>query len=267
LSKMNSASDALPVDLPPEFSGLFHRHVDRVLADDSLSDLDVILLSVYLIENKNKRAGADYDECKQLFTGLGRKEVNYKANIYNAKKMSLIVGKNAKLFLAIGGLKRIRRLFGQIGKSPVHVIKSGQNFSAIKLLEEFLFQEVTAGEILLCDSYIAPATLFPFSVLKGHINAIKILATKMQDEDKFGDYKAKFEKETGITIAVRVSTKIHDRYLISGDKCWSFGASIKDLGNKDTTIKEISDVTASMKDLFTERWNESPDLSQGKSSA
>lgn len=261
MSKMNSASKAVRVDLPPEFSGLFHRHLDRVLVDDSLSDLDIILLSVYLIENKNKKAGVSYDECKQLFTGLGRKEVNYKANIYNAKKMSLIVEKDAKLLLAIGGLKRIWKLLGQIGKSPVHVIKSGQNFSAIKLLEEFLSQEITAEDILLCDSYIASATLFPFSVLKGRTSTIKILASKVQDEDKFKDYKAKFEKETAIAIAVRVSTRIHDRYLISGDKCWSFGASIKDLGNKDTTIREISEVTVSMKDLFTERWNESPDFS------
>jgi hypothetical protein len=257
---MNSVSEAIRAGFPPEFSGLFHRHVDRVLVDDSLSDLDVILLSVYLIENNNKKAGVDYNECKQLFTDLGRREVNFKANIYNAKKMSLIVEKDTKLFLAIGGLKRIRKLLGQIGKSPVHVIKSGQNFSAIKLLEEFLSQEITPGELLLCDSYVASATLFPLSVLKGKTSTIRILTSKVQDEDKFKDYEVKFEKETAITVAVRVSTRIHDRYLISGDKCWSFGASIKDLGNKDTTIKEISEVTISMKDLFTERWNESPDF-------
>jgi hypothetical protein len=50
------------------------------------------------------------------------------------------------------------------------------------------------------------------------------------------------ENETGISVEVKVSGKIHDRYLISGDKCWSFGASLKDLGNKDTVIREISEV-------------------------
>lgn len=260
MSKVNSANEVVRVDFPPEFSGLFHRHHDRILVDDSLSDLDVILLSVYLVENKNKKAGVDYDECKQLFTALGRKEVNYKANIYNAKKISLIVEKDARLLLAIRGLKRIRKLLGEIGKSPVHVIRSGQNFSAIKLLEEFLSQEIAAEEILLCDSHISSATLFPFSVLKGRARTIRILSSNVHDGDKFKDYKARFEKETAIAIAVRMSTRIHDRYLISGYKCWSFGASIKDLGNKDTTIKEISEVTTSMKDLFTERWNESSDF-------
>jgi hypothetical protein len=68
------------------------------------------------------------------------------------------------------------------------------------------------------------------------------------------------QKETGIVIEVKVNNKIHDRYLITGDKCWSFGASIKDLGNKDTTIREISEVTESMEEMFLERWKESPDL-------
>jgi len=31
----------------------------------------------------------------------------------------------------------------------------------------------------------------------------------------------------------------------------------KNLGNKNTTIREIGEVVSSMKDLFTERWNES----------
>ncbi|MGQ9719565.1 MAG: hypothetical protein ACUVWK_07005 [Nitrososphaerales archaeon] len=225
------------------------------MADDSLSDMDVILLSVYFIEHNNKKAGVEYDECKQLFTRLGRKEANYKANIYLAKKISLIEVTDTVLNLTIGGLKRIRKMLGQIEKTPVHVIKSGQSFTAIKLLEE-----IKSDEILLCDPYISSITLFPFSILKGKVKSIKILTFNIHDSDKFREYRIKMEKETGITIGVKVSKKIHDRYLISGDKCWSFGSSIKDLGNKDTTIREISEVTTSVRDLFSERWDESDEL-------
>jgi len=64
------------------------------------------------------------------------------------------------------------------------------------------------------------------------------------------------EREMRIIVEIKVNRRIHDRYLISGKKCWHFGASIKDLGNKDTTIKEISEVVTSMKEIFKERWQE-----------
>lgn len=258
--KTSLTSYSLDVELPEELSGLFHRYHDRVLADDSLSDLGVILVSLYLIEGKKEKTGVPYAECKQLFMGLGRKEVNYKANIHNAKKRSLIEQNESLLYLTISGLKNVRTLLGQIEKAPVHLIRSGQNFTAIKLLEEFLTQEIRSEHLLLCDPYVSSTTLFPFSVLKGKVTDIMILTTNVHDSDKFKEYKAKMEKEMGITIEVKVSTKIHDRYLVSGARCWSFGASIKDLGNKDTTIREISEVTSSVGDMFRERWKEASSL-------
>jgi hypothetical protein len=263
LLKMDSKkkTETPKIDLPEEASGLFLKNHDRILADSSLSDKDVILLAIYLIERQNKKAGVDYTECKQLFTSLGRKgDPNYKVNIHNARKESLIEQKDSVLYFLSGGLKRIRGVLGEVEKAPVYVIKSGQSFTAIRLLEEFLTQEIQSGELSICDSYVSSTTLFPFSVVVGKVRSIRILTTNVQDSDKFREYKNKMQKETGIVIEVKLSSKIHDRYLITGDKCWAFGASIKDLGNKDTTIREISEVTASMKDLFQERWNESPDF-------
>jgi hypothetical protein len=138
----------------------------------------------------------------------------------------------------------------------VYVIKSGQSFTAVKLLEEFLTREIEPGDLLLCDSYVSPSTLFPFSVLH-NVKTIKVLTSNVQNAEKFREYLNKMRKETSIVIEVKVSTKIHDRYLITGNKCWCFGASIKDLGNKDTTIREISEVANSMRELFEERWKES----------
>ncbi len=255
-SKVGKSTEVV-VDIPPEMSGLVHRYHDRTLVDDSLSDLDTILLALFLIEGKRKKTGVEYDQCKNLFVRFGRKEENFKANIYLAKKKSLVEPNNGILNLTIDGLKQIRKLLGQVDKSPVRVIKSGQNFTAIKLLEEFLLEEINSKDVMLCDPYVSSSTLFPLSILKGKVSSIKILTSNIQDGDKFNDYLARMKKETGISIEVKLSRKIHDRYLLSGDKCWSFGASIKDLGNKDTTIREINEVTSSMKELFLERWDES----------
>lgn len=249
--------DSLSAVIPDALSGLLRRYHDRYLADGSLSDLDTILICTYLIESKNVRTGVSYEDCKSLFKSLGRKEVNFKANIYLAKKQDLLVDQgNGLLTFTSDGLRRLQDKLGLIEKSPVHVIKSGQNFSAIKLLEEFIVTEVNEESISLCDSHISAATLFPFSTVDKRFTSIRILTSNIHDFPKFQDYMKKFTKETGALVEVRVSNKIHDRYLISGKRCWSIGASIKDLGNKDTVIRETSELSESMTDLFNERWDE-----------
>ena len=65
-----------------------------------------------------------------------------------------------------------------------------------------------------------------------------------------------FEREYGIKVEIRINKKIHDRFIIAGNKCWHIGTSIKDLGNKDTIIKDLSEVCDSLRYLFEERWNE-----------
>ncbi|MFH0949211.1 MAG: hypothetical protein V1802_01860 [Candidatus Aenigmatarchaeota archaeon] len=253
---ISKKSNGFKIEIPPEMSGLIQKHHDTLIADDSLTDLDVVLVSIYLIENTNQKAGAKYSEVKDLFVSFGRKDDNFKVNIYQAKKKSVLKEKDKSLYFLSGGLKKIRKIFGQVGKSPVYVIKSGENFTAIKLFEEFLTSQFNGGEILLCDSHVSHSTLFPFSVLKGKIKSLKLLTTNVYDSDKFEDYKKKLSKELGIQIEVKTNQKIHDRFIIGGNKCWSIGSSIKDLGNKDATIREISEVVSSMKELFFERWKE-----------
>jgi len=234
-----------------------HKHYDRILADDSLTDREVLLLTIYMIEYKNKKSGAKYSECKKLFGTLGRKEDSFRKRVHEAKKKSLVEVKNEVLHLLIGGIKKLRKIFGDVGKTPIYVIKSGENFKAIKLFEEFLSNEIQGNEILLCDPHISPYTLFPFSGLRGKITSMKILTSNIYDLEKFKGYKERMKKEMGINIEVRINRKIHDRYLISGNNCWHIGTSIKDLGNKDSIIKEIKEFFTSMNEIFLERWDES----------
>ncbi|MBI4052960.1 MAG: hypothetical protein HY394_02895 [Candidatus Diapherotrites archaeon] len=239
-------------------SGLIQKYHNKLIADDVLSDSDVLLLIIYLIENQNKTAGVQYTDCKNLFMDLGRREDNFRKILHKAKKDSFVKEENRSLYFLSKGLKKIRTILGQIGKSAVYIIKSGQNFSAIKLFEEFLYSITNSKdpEILVCDSYVSPETLFPFATIKGRIKILKILTSNIYDLSKFESYKGKLGKELGIKIEVKINQKIHDRFIICDGKCWTIGSSIKDLGNKDTTIKEISEIATSMTNLFTERWNE-----------
>ncbi len=243
----------------PDFAAvLLHSYQERLLADESLRDIDVLTLALYLWENEHQKSGAFYEELKALFIQFGRKErPNFGVTIHEAKKKRLIEQDQAtkRIHFKIKGLKSIESIIGLNGNAPVRLIKAGQTFSAIKQFEEFLSNEVNQSSVLLCDSHISSATLFPFSQLKRD-TTLRILSSNLYDQDKFTAYQAKITKENQLSIDVRKTNKLHDRYIVAGEKAWSIGTSIKDLGNKDTLIIELSRVSSSLKDLFEDRWNE-----------
>ena len=256
---MNSENKSLiPTELLEKYSGIFLRYFDRVLLNSSLSNTDALLLCVHIIDVKNKKSGAKYDEVRNLFVTVGRKYENFRKVVYYCKKNELIEidEKNRIIFLLHKGLKRLWKILGEVGKSKVYIVKAGKRFSAIRLFEEFLEEEVSSNEIFVCDPYISDKTLFPFSVLSGKLRIIRMLTNNISDQQKFFHYKKMFEREYGIKVEIRINKKIHDRFIIAGNKCWHIGTSIKDLGNKDTIIKDLSEVCDSLRYLFEERWNE-----------
>ena len=249
------------LDYPSELSGYLHSYHNRILLDDAVTDINAILLTVYIKEWRSKEVGVDASIAKDMFASFGRKtDPNFRVNLGNAVKKGLIESKGETLSLSMKGLNEIRRMLGKIQKGSVYVIKSGQNFTAVRLLEEFLDQEISESELDICDSYVSASTLFPLSRLNGRLKVIKLLTFNINDKMKFNEYKSKLEKESGAKIDVRLSRRIHDRYLLNGSKCWFLGASIKDVGNKDTIIKEISEMTATVRDMFMERWLEAESL-------
>ena len=104
------------------FSGLIHRYQDKFLADESMSNPDVLLLSIYIIDKKNRKSRAKDDEVKELFLSLGRKESNFRVAVTRAKKRSWVEYKNGQFSLLIGGVKKIREVLGQVEKLPVYLL-------------------------------------------------------------------------------------------------------------------------------------------------
>jgi len=237
-------------------SGLFRKYRGKYLVDSSFSDVDVLLISLHIGGEYKQAYEIDYELTKEIFVSLGRRKDNYRKAIYEARKRRYIRKLDNKLAFLSDGVKRLENILGQLYKAPVFIVKSGKYFTAIRRFEEFLEEEIQGDEIWLCDPYISSFTLFPFLILKNRIKGIKILTSNIQQPEKFREYKKRLEKESGIKVEIKVNRKIHDRYLISGNKCWWIGTSLKDLGNKDTMIKEISEVIHSLKQLFLERWNE-----------
>jgi hypothetical protein len=136
---------------------------------------------------------------------------------------------------------------------PVHV-PAGSPLTAKKKFEELL-SNIHNGEVLLYDGYVNHKTLYPLMVLKGRATALKILANKILDRQKFDDYRKDLETQLGIPVEVRTNTKVHDRFLINKGRCWKIGTSLKSLGGtKDTVIQEVD--AKPNEDMFWENWNE-----------
>jgi hypothetical protein len=62
-----------------------------------------------------------------------------------------------------------------------------------------------------------------------------------------------------ISVQIKRDSNIHDRYLICGIKARAIGSSIKDLENKDTLVREISEIASPLTNLFSFRWGEGED--------
>ena len=257
---MNSQNNKnLTFNIPKEFQGLIRKHYNDYVIDGKLTNLDVLLICMHILEYSTGEAGSDYEDCKNLFMQFGKKDENFRKNIYKAKENNLlrvIENKEKTLKFLDKGLQKLNDIAGLKGKMPVYVIKSGANFSSMKLFEDFLNDQVVNDEILLCDTYISHETLLPFETIIKSIKSFRILTSKIENKTKFDSYFDKMKKEFKIPISFKKNKKLHDRYIIFDRSCWTIGASIKDLGNKDTIIQEIPGVCGDLRQLFEERWNE-----------
>ncbi len=241
-----------------ELSGLFRQYQDYYLLIDSITDQDAILLGILIADDWLGKCGsADLTVLKELFSFLGRRIDNFWTNKSNLTKQGLVDEKDSKFFITVKGLKTLENHAGVVKNSSVHIIKAGENFTAVELFKVVVADLPKSDQLMLVDEYISHETLLPFSGIKGKFTTFRIITSNIyEDKDNFKYYLEKFEKQTGIKVVVAISNRSHDRFLIAGDKCLAIGSSIKDIGNKDTLIIDISMVNSSMKELFESRWKD-----------
>jgi hypothetical protein len=245
-----------------KLNGLVKEYFDRIFIDSKISDLNVLLLLIFNYDSKIKVTGLLTTKAKEMFETLGRKVKNFNKCKSIASKGDFIEkrespGKNVEyLYLTQKGINKVNELLGISLKRPVYIIKSGEKFSALKIFEEFLGNEMKTEIINLCDTHISDKTLFPFSELKGNLKKLNILTSNIYDEIKFESYKNNLLSEYKIEVEVRKSFKLHDRYILGNNKCWTLGTSLKDIGNKDTIIRENNEIYGSLKEIFDIRWKE-----------
>jgi hypothetical protein len=112
---------------------------------------------------------------------------------------------------------------------------------------ESILKSVRQGPIMVCDPYCSIKTL---SILEAACPDIelKLLTVHIHDRAKLEEHVQSLRRsgrriEIGV-IDLRCGQVPHDRFIVTPNRAWSIGASIKDIGKKDTMVAEIDDMGA-----------------------
>jgi hypothetical protein len=254
--------DYFPEEEMEDAKHIIHEFHDKLLLDDKPSDKTALLLSLYMNSNKNKQSEIKYDEVRNLFVALGRKEDNFAVNLFNAKKEGLVderqEGKVKFLNLKIMGLKTVKDTLGETIGVKTWLIEAGKVYSGKKLFQEIVMSKI-GSKAKICDPYCGTRILDLISGIKQNCS-IFLLTQTIEQKETFKRELNDFGREfLHLRIEVRIfnGKTLHDRYMISDDNCWSVGSSLKDLGNKDTTITKLEDeVRYAIEEMFDKRWQD-----------
>ena len=246
---------------------LIFEFYDRLLLDDNLSDLDAVLLALYMCCNKNKRAEVNYNEVKDLFASMGRKEDNFRKRLHDAKNANLVNEREERgtkfLSLTIKGLKRVKDLLGYEIGARTWLIESGKVYSGKKLFQQVVLSNIGL-QLKICDPYCGVRLLDVLSEIKGKCKVFLLTQTIVEKRKFQRELKDFMKEHPEIEIEVRIfnERKLHDRYIISDGNCWAIGSSLKDLGNKDTIITKLgNEVKYALEEIFEKRWKNATPLS------
>jgi hypothetical protein len=252
---------------PPEERDAWKKYViefhDKLLLDNELTDSKAILICIYMSSFKGKTAEVGYAEAKNRFLEFGREFNNFKVNLFNLKKQDCVsekeVGETKFLALTTKGLKTVKELVGEVDGVKTVLIEAGTHYSGKKLLQQVLSNNI--GSFMnICDPYIGTRTLDFLTIIEKKCK-VNILTQTIDNRNVFERELKDFKKEFPlIEVEVRVysANKLHDRFIITDDSVWSVGASLKDLGNKDTIINKLGDeVKFALTETFEKRWRES----------
>jgi len=143
-----------------------------------------------------------------------------------------------------------------ITKDEVHFEK-GELVKAGNHIYKIMLQ--TKRSLKIIDPYL-DNTIFDFICSLDPTIIFKLIT---RNPSTIFDHLLRLGKEEGLKIEVRKSDSFHNRYLIiDNNHAWDLGASIKDAGRKDFTIKRFTDEQEIRKLItrFDEEWSKSDPL-------
>jgi len=117
---------------------LFIRNQDRVFLSEKVKNTEALLISVFMISNKVKKAAIPRKEAEKLYFLLGRERKDFRKILFELSKKKILEYGDLHIMLLPKGLNLISKVLGKIQKTNVLIVKSGENFSAVGEFEKFL---------------------------------------------------------------------------------------------------------------------------------
>ena len=144
-------------------------------------------------------------------------------------------------------------------KSEATITAPGENFKGYTKVRAII--SMAQESVYLIDPFPAEKTLVTLDSAKDGVD-IWFLTHKLNDKRKQREFEILAEtfKAQRPRFEVRIDSKyqLHDRYIITESKVWTIGSSIKDFGNKLSSIIELdSEAAGKIREMFISFWNES----------
>jgi hypothetical protein len=136
------------------------------------------------------------------------------------------------------------------------LIDPSKALTSIRAVEEIL--RSLQGSIRICDAYMDSKTLDYVAEMK-KATGVQLLTENVQDSSRLKRDLAAFAKEHSVPIELRVAApgRLHDRYVLHADGMLLVGASLKDIGKKQSMIVALSASFASEVGRgFGRTWND-----------
>jgi hypothetical protein len=154
--------------------------------------------------------------------------------------------------------KIMRRGEDELVSASTHAIlvDPSRALTSIRAVEEIL--RSLRGDIRVCDTYVDSKTLDYVAEMKG-ATGVQLLTENVQDSSRLKRDLSAFEKEHRIPIELRISApgRLHDRYVLHADGMLLVGASLKDIGKKQSMIVALSTSVSSEVDRgFGRAWHD-----------
>ena len=121
-------------------------------------------------------------------------------------------------------------------------VEKGRELKALNTIENLL-KSNTEEYVKIWDPYIASRILVIVEAVPMTLK-VMILTSQIEDEAIFKRYYEQLTKTRHVKI-LRIeripdgAPPFHDRFIVTKNRAWQIGTSLKDVGRKDTTISEL----------------------------
>ena len=189
----------------------------------------------------------------------------YKSFLPDMQSLNLILDFEDRIIILADIMKNVENWLKSLIKESLVIIPARDLFMTHRILQK-IFSECE-DYVKIQDAYIGEEIFHIFEFIPKNVKIYFLTGIELgrnEDPDRISQCIKRLKNERRGNFQIFFigdaggNPPFHDRFIISKDKCWQIGTSLKQIGRgKDTTISEISKLEKDEKiePLFDYWWN------------